>query len=147
MFLQFQELVSIPTKSRDYKGILISLMVIMFLVGMVALTIKAVTPPPGPPRYLGNLKSNYEIHTKSGHLDTEWFMNRLNLDPSLQTLSMPPGCQVPLKKNPVYQIFTNSFSFLAGTKLAFINQNGGLSVFDIVNGTTEEIQDHTTFVR
>ena len=50
-------------------------------------------------------------------------------------------------KNPDYQIFTNSFDFLAGTKLAFINQNGGLSVFDIVNGTTEEIQDNTTFVR
>ena len=96
--LQFQKLVSIPTKSRDFKEMFISLMVIMFMVGMVALTIKAVTPPPGPPRYLGNLKSNYEIHTKSGHLDTERFMNRLNLDPSHQTLSMPPGCQVPLKK-------------------------------------------------
>ena len=48
--ISFQELVSIPTKSRDWKGIFISLLVIMMVVGMVALTIKVVTPPIGPPR-------------------------------------------------------------------------------------------------
>ena len=41
----------------------------------------------------------------------------------------------------------NLFFLSAGTKLAFINLNGGLSVFDIATNTTQEIQDNTTFVR
>ena len=39
-----------PTKSRDWKGIFISVLVILGVVAMVLLAIKIVTPPPGPPR-------------------------------------------------------------------------------------------------
>ena len=49
----FQELVSMPSKSRDWKGIFISLLVILSVVGMVLISIKVVTPPPGPPRITG----------------------------------------------------------------------------------------------
>ena len=45
-----QELVSIPTKSRDWKGIFISLVVIASVMGMIQATIELATPPPGPPR-------------------------------------------------------------------------------------------------
>ena len=48
-----QELVSMPHKSRDWKGIFISLLVILSVVGMVLISIKVVTPPPGPPRITG----------------------------------------------------------------------------------------------
>ena len=45
-----QELVSIPTKSRDWKGIFISLLVIVTVMGMIQATIELASPPPGPPR-------------------------------------------------------------------------------------------------
>ena len=45
-----QELVSIPAKSRDWKGIFISLLVIVSVMGMIQVTIELATPPPGPPR-------------------------------------------------------------------------------------------------
>ena len=51
----FQELVSMPTKSRDWKGIFISVLVILGVIAMVLLAIKIVTPPPGPPRSVKNI--------------------------------------------------------------------------------------------
>ena len=38
-------------------------------------------------------------------------------------------------------------SDFAGTKLAFINQDSGLSIFDIITRTTTQIMDNTPFVR
>ena len=47
----FKELVTLPTKSRDWKGILISILVILFVAGLVLLAIQLVKPKAGPPRY------------------------------------------------------------------------------------------------
>jgi len=104
-----EELVSIPTKSRDWKGIFISLLVIVMVGSMVKLTIRAVTPPPGPPRSSGHRMVYDQIRFGT------FSPNRFNA------------------------------TWVSGSKLAFINQNGGLSVFDILANTTKEIQDNTTF--
>ena len=55
---------SLPTKSRDWKGIFISLLVILSVVGLVFISIQIVTPPPGPPRLPQNIvsKNILEIH-------------------------------------------------------------------------------------
>ena len=53
---ELQELVSMPTKSRDWKGIFISVLVILGVVAMVLLAIKIVTPPPEPPRLVNKWK-------------------------------------------------------------------------------------------
>ena len=59
-----QELVSMPTKSRDWKGIFISVLVILGVVAMVLLAIKIVTPPPAPPRSVEKhylIRKSYEV--------------------------------------------------------------------------------------
>ena len=38
-------------------------------------------------------------------------------------------------------------SNFAGTTLAFMNQEGGLSIFDIITRTTKQVMDNTVFVR
>ena len=82
-----QELVSIPTKSRDWKGIFISLVVIVTVMGliqvrmmimtllmmrmMLQVTIQLATPPPGPPR-LPTLRMEYS-QLQRGHFNPNTF--------------------------------------------------------------------------
>ena len=82
-----QELVSIPTKSRDWKGIFISLVVIVTVMGLIQVmmmlmmllmmrmllqvTIQLATPPPGPPR-LPTLRMEYS-HLLRGHFNPNTF--------------------------------------------------------------------------
>ena len=64
---------SLPQKSRDWKGILISLLVIAAVLGLILLTIIAVTPPPGPPRHPGTrLQYNQLQHLLPNTLNATW---------------------------------------------------------------------------
>ncbi|XP_023327803.1 uncharacterized protein LOC111700951 [Eurytemora carolleeae] len=50
----FEELVSYVPDTRNWKGILISILVILGVGGVVACTVYAITPPKGPPRVQGH---------------------------------------------------------------------------------------------
>lgn len=106
---KLEELVSIPTKSRDWKGIFISLVVIASVMGLIQATIELATPPPGPPR----LKTR-----------------RMELRQLEEKVFVPNSLNA---------------SWVTGTKIAFINIEGGLSVFDTESETREELLDNSSF--
>ena len=49
----------------------------------------------------------------------------------------------PFTQRNIYILYGD----FAGTKLAFMNQESGLSIFDIITNTTTQIMDNTVFVR
>ena len=49
----------------------------------------------------------------------------------------------PFTQRSIYILYGD----FAGTKLAFMNQESGLSIFDIITNTTTQIMDNTVFVR
>ena len=75
-----QELVSIPTKSRDWKGIFISLVVIASVMGLIQATIELATPPPGPPRLKTRRMELRQLEEKvfvPNSLNASWVTGRL----------------------------------------------------------------------
>jgi len=105
----FEELVTIPSKSRDWKGIFISLLVIAVVMGMIQITIELATPPPGPPR-LNTLRMEYS--------------------------QLQEGQFEPNKFNATWA---------TETKIAFLNVEGGLSVFDVGTRQLIQLADNSSF--
>ena len=70
---------SIPSKSRDWKGIFISLLVIATVMGMIQVTIELATPPPGPPR-LNTVRMELDQllagHFQPNNINATWVSGR-----------------------------------------------------------------------
>jgi len=104
-----QELVASNPEPRNWKGIVISILVILFVIVLVAASVVWMTPPDPGPRVQGE---------------------RIRLDTILDGKFKP-----------------NAFnaSWFQGSRLVYINIDGGLSVFDAKTKNTKELLDNATF--
>eukprot|EP00090_Calanus_glacialis_P007913 TRINITY_DN16308_c0_g1_i1.p1 TRINITY_DN16308_c0_g1~~TRINITY_DN16308_c0_g1_i1.p1 ORF type:complete len:847 (-),score=98.44 TRINITY_DN16308_c0_g1_i1:552-3092(-) len=104
-----QELVASNPEPRNWKGIVISILCILFVILLVAVSVVWMTPPDPGPRVKGE---------------------RIRLDTILDGKFKP-----------------NSFnaSWFQGSRLVYINIDGGLSVFDARTKMTKELLDNATF--